>query len=67
MQKIPAATVAGIFIERRAIMKKTLYFLLIGFTCLYLTGCTTVTTTTTVDPGLRRITLSRPLSGFQPS
>ncbi len=48
-------------------MKKTLYLLFIGFTCLYLTGCTTVTTTTTADPGLRRITLSRPLSVSQPS
>ncbi len=47
-------------------MKKTLCLLLACFTCLYLTGCTTVATNTTADPGLRRISISRPLSGFLP-
>lgn len=36
-------------------MKKSLYFLFACFICLYLAGCSAVTTTRTIDPGLRRI------------
>ncbi len=39
-------------------MKRTVCLLFACFICFYLTGCATVTTTTqTMDPGLRRISV----------